>query len=84
MLRPQGWLRTVDRDGRASEADTFTCRHCSRVHEVKPGSAVDYDFCRSCMAPICPRCAGNPCDHFEEKLARAEARQRFWRDLDLS
>ncbi len=78
-------MRTFDREGRMKESSTHTCAHCQRVFEIKPRQVVDYDFCRSCMAPICPGCAGKPCRPFEKALERTEQihRQRRQFLLDL-
>jgi hypothetical protein len=88
MLRPQGYLRTFDGNGRLRENDTFTCKHCQKVHEVPAGHQVDYDFCRNCMGAICPSCAGNACRPFEKGLERAERmhehRRQLLADLGLS
>ena len=62
----------------AVEYDTANCVHCQHVIKVSGG---DFFTCRSCYAPICPDCANKPCDHFEKKLARYEARQDFLRDI---
>ncbi len=91
-LRPGGRSVLFDAYGRAIEADTFTCKHCSKVVEVPPrrgpGDSVNFDFCRSCMAPICPQCAAIAIEkgcipwlkRVEEYEHRQAERVRFLRD----
>jgi hypothetical protein len=85
MHKPGGVLIRYDVTGE-HHCDTFTCRHCPRVVIVPPGAHPDQfgDFCRSCMAPICLRCASKPCDHFEKKLERSEAAGRMLADMGLA
>lgn len=59
---------------------TFTCNHCSHVTELagKDRPADAGAICKTCMHPICLRCAaararGEKCDPWDAKLARAEA-----------
>lgn len=58
------------------ETDSFTCFHCNRVTHVKPKiDAADMGgLCKMCMELVCTKCVGGPCDPFEEKLLREEAR----------
>ena len=65
------------------ETDTFTCFHCSHVTRVKPKmDAADLGgLCKVCMKMICSRCVGKGCDPLEEKLKRAEDKDRFRRSL---
>jgi len=63
------------------ETDTFTCFHCDMVTHVKPKmDAADMGgLCKVCMKLICRHCVGKGCDPLEEKLARAEAKERALR-----
>ena len=67
------------------ETDTFTCFHCNTVTHVKPRmDAADMGgLCKVCMKLICVHCVGKGCDPMEEKLKRAEDRDRFRRSLNF-
>jgi hypothetical protein len=70
--------------GEIEERATFTCIHCQNVRRVKPfcDPADLGGICRLCNDVICEQCVGKPCDHFEKKLAREEARGRARRYMD--
>lgn len=91
MLRPGGYFVCDDPDPTKSkgqkartECDTFTCAHHGGLVLVKPmcDPADMGGLCKVCMGLICKACnATGRCDPLEEKLKRAEARDRFRREL---
>lgn len=81
FLRPKGYSVTIDGWGIETRRDTYTCVHCQKVCEVEPKSNPSDWTCHSCFMPVCPNCYGKECDHFEKKLARAEAREQMFRDM---
>ncbi len=71
--------------GSTEEMDTCTCKHCNKVWYVR-GTAIKSNpggWCRMCMAPICPQCAGKECVPFLKKLDEYEAKQKFYREAGL-
>lgn len=76
-LRPQGYSVVTDGWGVEQREDTARCNHCQKVMFIKPRQDPNEFSCRSCMAPVCPDCANKPCDHWEKKLDRAEATDRW-------
>lgn len=93
-LKPGGYLVITDGWGIENRCDTFTCRHhgapgCQGVVDVPPGTDPNEFWCVSCAAPICKHCKaedwhrepGQPCSHFERRLAAAEAKDRFRREI---
>lgn len=84
MRQAQGYTIITGPDPGTGEKDSFTCAHCNCVRFVKPmcpASAMP-DVCHLCgdkhrPSFICEGCVGKPCDPFEEKLKRVEARARF-------
>lgn len=88
-LRPKGHSVSTDGWGIETRRDTYTCRHCQHVVEVEPRADPNEFWCNGCMAPICKSCKemewrrppGRACDHFERKLARAEAKNALLRDV---
>ena len=91
FLASKGYSVTIDGWGIETRRDTFTCKHCQRICEVEPKADPNEFWCPGCAAPICRACkaaewnrpAGAACDHFERKLARAEAREAMLRDMGL-
>ncbi len=85
MRKPSGVLIRYDINGE-SHLESFKCVHCQHHVFVPTKAHPDQfgDFCRSCMAPICLQCASKPCDHFEKKLERSEARGRMLADMGLA
>lgn len=84
MLRAGNYSITFNPDGATIEQDSFTCGHCQKVTFVKPGQRADDlgGLCKVCMSLICPGCVDKiVCDPFEEKLRRAEAQDRFRRQI---
>lgn len=88
MRRPQGYSVVIDPDApRTAEADTFTCAHCNTIVMVKPmcDPADMGGRCRVCDSLVCRRCHSTfRCDPFEEKLKRAEARDRALRSYGVA
>ena len=88
-LSPKGYSVVTDGWGIETRRDTYSCRHCQHVVEVEPKSDPNEFWCSSCMAPICKACKAKEwnrppdraCDHFERKLARAEAKNALLRDV---
>jgi hypothetical protein len=82
MFGNKGWRgQSFAPDGKTYEQDAFTCIHCQKITPVKPyvfGRNDGPGWCTSCNAAICDACCGKGCDHFERKLARAEARDRLF------
>lgn len=70
-------FRCEEIDAGTFEADTFCCFHCGHMVHVRPrmDPADMGGLCKICYHLICPRCVGNGCDPFEEKLKRQEARE---------
>lgn len=80
MRNAQGYATLVSPDG-VKEADTYQCAHCQYITHVKAGQSTDElgGVCTHCTTKtrpgfICKRCVGKPCDPFEKKLEREEAR----------
>jgi hypothetical protein len=71
--------------GRNKELATFTCGHCQNIRHVKPycDPADLGGLCKICMNVICEQCVGGPCDPFEKKIERMEARGRALRWMGL-
>jgi hypothetical protein len=79
-LRPKGYSVVTDGWGIETREDTTKCWHCQRIMFFAAGQDPNEFSCRSCMMPICPDCANKPCDHWEKKIERAEATDRYlWR-----
>jgi hypothetical protein len=71
-----------------AEHDAVNCIHCGSISMVKSSTTGKLEvmvyrsdgthyfkeagFCRSCMAPICPRCDGKPCDNRFRRMDRQE------------
>lgn len=86
MRNPGGYLRIEGPDHPLYERDTFTCRHCGKVVEVKPKQAPEDlgGLCKVCMGLTCPQCAGQPgCKTYEQKMEEAEERFHSRRSLGL-
>lgn len=94
--QPQGYLVTNDPDPTKSrgqsaivESSTITCRHCGTIVVVPPmckPEATPYAMCWGCRGNICLPCdeirvRTLKCDVIENKLERAEAQDRFRRDI---
>lgn len=84
MRQAQGYTIITGPDPGTGEMDTFTCAHCNSVRFVKPMQRAEDmgGICHLCgdkhrPSFICELCVGKPCDPFEEKLKRMEARSRF-------
>lgn len=86
MRNAGGYLFSFDPGGVRQESDTFTCGHCCKVVIVKP-RCDPYDLggmCRICEKMICPGCVSRGvCDPLEEKLQRAEAKDRALRSYGV-
>lgn len=83
-MQKKGYASITTPDGRVREADTFTCGHCQRIVHVKAG-ASPYEMggaCSICGTLVCPKCVGQGCDPFEEKLKRMEARMDAQRSYE--
>lgn len=72
------------------EQESFTCKHCQKIVFVKPlcDPADMGGLCKVCDGLICPGCyakrmAGGPCDPWEEKMKRMEARDATRRSMGL-
>ena len=75
-----GYLHIDDPGGSNLESDTVTCCHCNGVWSMRstdPSKANLGGWCRNCMQPVCPKCAGRDCIPFLEKIERYESRNRF-------
>ena len=70
--------------GEIQEKPTFTCAHCQNVRRVEPycDPADLGGLCKICMGVVCEKCVGGPCDPFEKKLERQEARGRALRWME--
>lgn len=84
--KPGGYQIEFSFDGKTKEADTFTCRHCNRIVEVKPFcSPSDIEFggqCKGCMGLICLKCYDKAeCKPIEKWCEEQERKGRFRRDL---
>ena len=84
MRNPGGYATIVGPSAPTIEADTFTCIHCNRIVFVKPkaSAAESGGWCALCAKAICSVCVGKPCDPFEKKLKRMEAKGRFHRNFE--
>lgn len=74
FLRQGGEGEVID-EFQTKRHATFTCAHCNTIHVV-PVHCRPEDLgglCKICMGLTCPKCTGNACDPFEEKLKRMEA-----------
>jgi hypothetical protein len=81
MFGNRGWrCESFGPDGKVHEQDAFKCVHCQKIVPVKPFADAP-GWCTSCSKPICDACCGKGCDHFERKLARAEARDRLYQSM---
>lgn len=91
MRKPGGYALVTQPVGSDQEADTFTCCHCNsvvilaKVSAPAVGSVVFENkqaedlggFCMRCMKNICGPCADTGiCTPYEERLRKAEARER--------
>lgn len=74
MRNPQGYLIGINQ-GNVQEADTFTCFHCQKIIIVKPlcDPADMGGRCNICDSLICPKCVGQGCTPWEEKMKKIEA-----------
>ena len=63
------------------EGETFLCPHCQRIEVIQPGSGKVRGFCMHCMKPTCGRQECLVCDPFQKKHERAQARDKFQRDM---
>ena len=83
--KTEGVALSFDQRGRVIENETFTCKHCQRIvvvpHKADPSQLGG--VCYSCDALVCPQCYGRDCDHFANKLARAEAHHEALRSYGL-
>ena len=79
-LAPKGYSVVTDGWGIETRRDCYPCKHCQKICEVEPRADPNEFMCRSCMSPICPDCMNKPCDHYEKKLDRAEATDRWLLD----
>ncbi len=78
---------TIIGPGQHKEYDTCTCRHCNRIWTIQStekGQAHPGGWCRFCMKPICPKCAGKACFPFEKKLALYERNQNLFKEMGLA
>lgn len=75
MRNPKGYLVGTGPEGLVSEADTFTCSHCQKIVIVKPmcDPADMGGRCGICDTLICPKCVGQGCAPWEEKMKRMES-----------
>lgn len=94
--KPTGYAEWDDGgEGTKIKCDTFRCGHCGNIIYVpRPselrkmtgngGNSVQLEIggCRMCSALICAQCDNGTCAPFEAKLAKAEAADRFHRQLD--
>lgn len=85
MRQAQGYTIITGPSPGTGELDSFTCAHCNRVRFVPPMQRAEDmgGICHLCgdkhrPSFICEGCVGKPCDPFEEKLKRFEAKQRLW------
>lgn len=78
-----------------AEHDTVMCIHCGHIDMVRSSLSGKLEvmviradgthymkecgFCRSCMEPVCPKCAGKPCDN---RFRRMEAEEKVVREAD--
>ena len=85
MRKPGGYTFLTGADGKTTEGETFTCRHCSALVMVgvKERPEDVGGLCKACMGLVCARCVGNPCDVIEKKLAKAEASYHARRSYGL-
>lgn len=91
IVTPDTAIVNFDRRGRravhagTTETDTFTCGHCGSVVHVLPRQdpANIGGLCKQCMKLICPRCLDHGCAPLEQKLERAESRDRALRSYGL-
>jgi hypothetical protein len=75
MRKPGGYAIITNGDGRVTELDTASCRHCNRIFHVGPKQRAEDigGLCKVCMGIVCPQCVGGACDEIQRKLDRAEA-----------
>jgi hypothetical protein len=94
MYRPGGYSQVIgadfakDRGGRriASEADSFTCAHCSQVVFVNARErAADIGgFCKCCTGLLCGPCVDiGTCTPLEKRLQAMERRQDTLRSYGM-
>lgn len=86
-LRPKGYSVVTDGWGIETREDTHKCVHCQKILFIKAGQDPSEYTCRKCMMPRCDRPECLVCDHWEKKLDREEATdrwlwQRFGEKLD--
>src|SRR6266851_4617237 len=76
-LAPKGYSVVTDALGKETREDTAKCWHCQHIIFVVAGADPNEFFCRQCMQPICQDCVGKPCEHWEARLDRQEATDRW-------
>lgn len=83
-----GYATIVGPGAPVKEFDTLTCAHCGRawcVRTSSPSTTADPGgWCRLCMKPVCPTCAGKECVPFLRRLELYERRQDLFRSMGLS
>ena len=86
MRKPGGFTFLLDGDGRLTEGESFTCRHCQRITWVKPHENPEDigGLCKVCMGLICAPCLDKPCLPFEEEFQRMQRRSDALRSYGLS
>jgi hypothetical protein len=97
LSQPKGYLITTDPDPTRSkgqkavvENDTVTCGHCGAIKIIPPmckPADMPVTQCFGCRRFICLNCDDIrvrtlTCDVIENKLERAEARDRFRRSME--
>lgn len=87
MLTPKrAGYATITYSKGVKEFDTCTCCHCGRVwvtRSTEKGQGDPGGWCRLCMKPVCPTCAGKECKPFLRKLDEYEQRQKLFKDIGL-
>ncbi len=76
-LAPKGHSIITDAYGIETHEDTAKCWHCQRLIFVAARADPNEFFCRQCMRPICRDCVEKPCEHWEARLDREEATDRW-------
>ena len=85
-FRSKGYSLLLDENGKPTEHDTFTCRHCQRLVKVAPFQKPEDvgGLCYCCYAPICPACTDRGgCDPIDEKIKRQQAAYEARRSYGL-
>lgn len=84
-FRQGGYLRiTSPNGGKDHERDTFTCRHCNKIVEVKPMCRPEDmgRICGGCDGILCKRCSMKEgCSHIEKRLKTWEDRDNWRRNI---